>query len=85
MYTWPVNLRSKSCKTTQTYLILYLFVYYEIKSHYILCPEYASVLQNGLPVIKWPEVVEDDIDRDATKVSKHKTQLSFFNFFLYFL
>lgn len=84
MYTRPVNLRWKSCKTTQTYLTLYLFLYYEIKSHYILCPEYASVLRNGLPVIKWPEVVEDDIDRDATKVSKHKTQLSFF-FYIYFL
>ncbi|RXI02760.1 hypothetical protein DVH24_002838 [Malus domestica] len=26
--------------------------------------EYAGVLQNGLPVIKWPEIVEDDIEGD---------------------
>ncbi|TQD99301.1 hypothetical protein C1H46_015090 [Malus baccata] len=26
--------------------------------------EYAGLLQNGLPVIKWPEIVEDDIEGD---------------------
>lgn len=53
--------------------------------------EYADVLQNGLPVIKWPEIVEDDIEGDeAAEVQKKNTYLlsvifylSFnFNFFL---
>ncbi|KAH7517222.1 hypothetical protein FEM48_Zijuj09G0039900 [Ziziphus jujuba var. spinosa] len=32
--------------------------------------EYASVLQNGLPVIKWPEIVEDDIEGEARKIGR---------------
>uniref|UniRef100_A0A2N9H042 Terpene synthase N-terminal domain-containing protein n=1 Tax=Fagus sylvatica TaxID=28930 RepID=A0A2N9H042_FAGSY len=31
--------------------------------------EYADVFQNGLSVIKWHEIVEDDIKREAIKVS----------------
>ncbi|XVE77787.1 hypothetical protein DITRI_Ditri13aG0090800 [Diplodiscus trichospermus] len=32
-------------------------------------PEYAGVLQNGLPVIKWKEIVDDDIEEEeALKV-----------------
>ncbi|KAF3436290.1 hypothetical protein FNV43_RR23382 [Rhamnella rubrinervis] len=36
--------------------------------------EYASVLQNGLPVIKWPEIVEDDIDGKASKEIKERVE-----------
>ncbi|KAK3193776.1 hypothetical protein Dsin_025086 [Dipteronia sinensis] len=31
---------------------------------------YADVFQNGLPVIKWHEIVEDDIEEEALQVSK---------------
>ncbi|KAL5860226.1 hypothetical protein ACOSQ4_001522 [Xanthoceras sorbifolium] len=31
---------------------------------------YADVFQNGLPVIKWPEIVEDDIEEGDVKIAK---------------
>ena len=33
-----------------------------------MCAEYTDVFQNGLSVIKWHEIVEDDIKREAIKV-----------------
>lgn len=30
--------------------------------------EYIDVIQNGLPVIKWNEMVQDDVDKDSFKV-----------------
>lgn len=34
-----------------------------------LCVQYTDVFQNGLPVLKWPEIVEDDIEGpEALKV-----------------
>lgn len=32
---------------------------------YICTVLYIDVFRNGLPVIKWPEIVEDDIEREA--------------------
>lgn len=33
----------------------------------LLCAEYAA-LQNGLPIIKWREIVEDDLGVEGVKV-----------------
>lgn len=53
---------------TQNVEFFFFWEYHEKAIIYILCTEYASVLQNGLPVIKWPEIVEDDIEGEARKV-----------------
>lgn len=36
----------------------------------MICAKFTDVFQNGLPLIKWNEFVDDDIERGATQVSQ---------------
>lgn len=51
---------------------------------YISCTVlYTDVFRNGLPVIKWPEIVEDDIERE-TDLEVLSTIVKNFTFFIPF-
>lgn len=44
---------------------------YNYKYKYLyLCAEYAGVFQNGPPVIKWQEIVDDDIEEGEDEALK---------------
>lgn len=45
--------------------------------------EYAGVLQNGLPVIKWHEIVEDDIEGDEAPAVLTKLHFYFQQYFTF--
>jgi hypothetical protein len=72
----------------KVYIYIYIYAYPEcifiIYINELLFVQYTDVFQNGLPVLKWHEIVEDDIEREALKVlSKQISTFSFFFFFFF--